>query len=241
MSLYAAVKLAQSYKNPPIGTFNSHVPPEYYAFGAPGSPACQAAGKLYGYVPQTGEHCFLNGGSGDNSAAAVLSGLPTGVTASEAEVLDVPRGMVILQAVPSSFSNPPKASAPSTEFFVLTDHVSLTGSDITNPEENTDQTGSPDVAFGFTSTGQTEFQSVTAQIAKRGSLVSTGANRYLQHFAIALDNELITVPSIDYDQYPDGILGGGGADITGGFTKTSAGTVARLLEDGPLSVVLTRR
>ena len=42
----------------------------------------------------------------------------------------------------------------------------------------------------------------------------------------------ITVPQINYRQYPDGIIGGGGADITGGFTSQSASDLATQLRLG---------
>jgi SecD/SecF fusion protein len=62
-----------------------------------------------------------------------------------------------------------------------------------------------------------------------------------QHFAVALDQQLITVPIIDFKIYPDGITGGGGADITGGFTIQSARALATLLRYRPLPVNLTTR
>jgi len=48
----------------------------------------------------------------------------------------------------------------------------------------------------------------------------------------------VTVPEIDYTQYPDGITGGSGADITGGFTTTSATTLANELRLGALPIKL---
>ena len=60
-----------------------------------------------------------------------------------------------------------------------------------------------------------------------------------QHFAITLDNVLLSVPFIDYKQYPDGITGENGADVFGSFTTQSAKTLATLLRYGPLPVNLT--
>ena len=71
-----------------------------------------------------------------------------------------------------------------------------------------------------------EFQALTAAIARRGSLVSGLGQTLNQHFAIALDNRLITVPFIDYKQYPDGINGDNGADIGGSLTRQSAKDLA---------------
>jgi preprotein translocase subunit SecD len=54
-----------------------------------------------------------------------------------------------------------------------------------------------------------------------------------------LDNRLISVPSIDFKQYPDGIGGKDGADISGDLTRQSAKDLAILLRYGPLPVQLT--
>jgi hypothetical protein len=50
-----------------------------------------------------------------------------------------------------------------------------------------------------------------------------------------LDTRLIAVPSIDFKTYPDGITGGGGADIAGVFTSHSAQDLAAILRSGPLA------
>ena len=85
---------------------------------------------------------------------------------------------------------------------------------------------------GSRSKGKNEFQNVTAAIAQRGDLVSGLGQTLNQHFAVALDNQLITVPSIDYKTYPDGIPGDNGADITGGFTIQTAQDLATQLRLG---------
>ncbi len=92
--------------------------------------------------------------------------------------------------------------------------------------------------FSFTGNGQNAFQNVTAAIAHRGQLVSAFHQSLNQHFAVALDNKLITVPQIDFHTYPDGITGGGGADITGGFTIQSAQDLATQLRLGALPINL---
>ena len=49
-------------------------------------------------------------------------------------------------------------------------------------------------------------------------------SRRSQHFAIALDNELVSAPYINWRENPDGIDGSTGAQISGGFTiQTRAG------------------
>ena len=50
-----------------------------------------------------------------------------------------------------------------------------------------------------------------------------------------LDNQLITIPFIDYKQYPDGINGDNGGDISGSFTNTSAQDLANELRLGAVA------
>ena len=128
--------------------------------------------------------------------------------------------------MPTSFTQPLSFDDPSAQFFVLKDHVALFGNDITNPQQSTDQGGNPDVSFGFTSRGKNAFQNVTGDIAHRGQVNSPFGQQQNQHFAVALDTQLITVPQIDYKQFPDGIPADQGADITGGFTISSAQDLA---------------
>ena len=145
----------------------------------------------------------------------------------------------MLQAIPASFVHPVPIGDPNAQFFVLKDDVALRSSDITNPQQITDSnSGIPDITFGFSSKGKSEFQKVTAQIARRGALVSGLGQTLNQHFAVALDNQLITVPYIDYKQYPDGINGDNGADISGSFTIASAQDLANELRLGALPLNL---
>ena len=236
MNLYDAVTLAskQPYS---ASTSNSRITSQYYMFGAPGSAACEAAAKANNTVPTAGQRCLLNGP--DDSKAALISGLPAGVSASDGEILVVPRGTVVLQAIPADFSKPTPIGDPSAQFFVLKDNVALRGSDISNPTQSTDpNSGQPDVTFGFSNKGKHEFQDVTANIAHRGDLVSGLGQTLNQHFAVALDNQLITVPFISFKQYPDGINGDQGADISGSFTIGTAQDLANELRLGALPINL---
>jgi preprotein translocase subunit SecD len=99
------------------------------------------------------------------------------------------------------------------------------GAQITGVHESTATDRQPAVAFGFTATGASAFRRLTATIANRGSLDSTGGEVLFQHFAIALGDQLLTVPYIDFRVYPDGISSSGGAEVSGSFT---VGTARRL-------------
>jgi SecD/SecF fusion protein len=186
-----------------------------------------------------GQHCLLSGP--DDNLTDLRSGLPSGVSASVGQILSVPGGWVVLEAIPANFSHPTPIGAPNAQFFVLKDNIALRGSDITNPQQSADaHTSEPDVTFGFSSKGKKAFQNVTAQIARRGILVSGLGQQLNQHFAVTLDNQLITVPLIDYKQDPDGINGDNGGDISGSFTTTSAQDLANELRLGavPLNLKL---
>lgn len=145
-------------------------------------------------------------------------------------------GTLILRAFAVSPAPPPPA-----QFYALLDQPALTGRDLVNPRQSTDTSGSPDVSFGFTSHGRTAFQHVTSALAHRGASVSGLGLMLNQHFAIALDGRLISVPSVDYKTYPNGVSGETGADITGSFNAQSARDLATILRFGPLRVRLAPR
>ncbi|MGI8506341.1 MAG: protein translocase subunit SecF, partial [Solirubrobacteraceae bacterium] len=244
LPLYQAVKLA-SRQPPSVSSDNARKGDEYYLFGAPGSAACATVASDQRTTPTPGAHCMLLRQPVDETstnpqliAQDIASSLLPGVKVSDGQQLVVPQGTVVLLAAPPTASQRTTFTNPSAQFFVLKDHVALFGKDITNPQASTDQAGNPDVTFGFGSAGATKFQNVTGQIARRGQLISGFHQSLNQHFAVALDKNLITVPSIDFRTYPDGITGGGGADITGGFTSTSAQDLATQLRLGALPINL---
>jgi SecD/SecF fusion protein len=236
MPLYRAVKLAAKQPTRASST-NARLGPEYFAFGAPGSSACARA---YHGSQIVGQHCYLAGPQ--DNLSALHAAMPNGVSTSSngVETLTVRQGWVVLQALPSGgFNQELPWSDPSAQYYVLRDRVALSGNEITNPQQSTDQSGSPNVTFGFTRAGGSAFQTVTAQVAHRGALVSGVGHALNQHFAVALDTQLLTVPLIDFKAYPDGIPGESGADIFGAFTRTSARQLAEELRLGPLPVHLT--
>ena len=61
----------------------------------------------------------------------------------------------------------------------------------------------------------TSSTTITRELALRGQTQdrrsSASAEPILQHFAIVLDGEIRSFPTIDFDQYPDGISGNSGA------------------------------
>jgi SecD/SecF fusion protein len=236
LSLYDAVKLAAT-RPLQVSRDNARLGNQYYLFGAPNSIACATAARDVGKAAVAGAHCLLSG-----PAATIQdldSGVPAGVRGSQGHLIIIRQGTIVLQAAPPTASSSPVAfGAPNSQYFVLEDHVALFGNDITNPKQGTDESGNPDVTFSFTAKGARAFQRVTATIARRGSLVSGPGATLNQHFAVALDSTVITVPSIDFKAYPDGIQGENGADLAGGLTTQSARDLATQLRLGALPIHL---
>ena len=240
MPLYQAVTLAAKQQPARHSRFQSRPGQEYYVFGAPGSHACAALAAIDHTKPVPNAHCLLAGpldlgsGAGPHQAvAAAAAQYPSGVIPARAQVLIVPQGTVVLQGEQSHPSAPVPFDSPQAQFFVLRDHVALI-SPITEPRASTDASGEADVTFGFTGTGRAAFGQLTRAVARRGANVSVAGATLPQHFAVALDNQLITVPEIDFHQYPDGVAGGGRADIAGGLTAQSAQDLATELRYGAL-------
>jgi protein-export membrane protein SecD len=105
---------------------------------------------------------------------------------------------------------------------VVERHVVVAGDRLVDARsEYSQQTNEPEVAFRFDSVGAKQFGDVT-------KMYPGGTQR----FAIVLDNEIISYPSIR-----EPILGGSGV-ITGSFTMDSATDLAKLLKAGALPAPL---
>jgi SecD/SecF fusion protein len=115
----------------------------------------------------------------------------------------------------------------------------MTGADLklSGTRADIDPQQGPVVLMQFTGHGADQFHKITSREASRGSLVSGRLGQKLeQHFAIVLDREIKSFPSIDFDQYPDGIPGNTGAQITGLASLGEAKDLALVLQTGALPV-----
>jgi SecD/SecF fusion protein len=113
----------------------------------------------------------------------------------------------------------------------------MTGRDLKldGTRQDFSQTQGPIVLMEFTDDGGEKFHDVTRDIAQRGQLLSgqVGKDRALQGFAIVLDREIKSAPTIDWDTNPDGIAGGS-AEITGIGDVGEAQDLALVLRSGAL-------
>ena len=179
----------------------------------------------------------LNNGQTYNSRQDALESLEE-KDRPNAEVIEVPAGVLVLRA-----ERPSETGPKPDRWWVIQDRPGLSGTEIRNPEQSFDQSvgNEPIVTFGFSDKGREAFQAITRRVAQRGADNALGqpAIQTSQHFAIALDNELVSAPYINWQENPDGIDGGTGAQISGSFTIKSAQNLAKLLKIGALPLKLT--
>jgi SecD/SecF fusion protein len=156
----------------------------------------------------------------------------------------VPPGTVVVSELPSDSTGKVIEDA-EPGWFALNDEPALSGKEITNPKQERDEAGQPNVNFQFTDSGQEAFQEVTRRIALRGQARAIGpvsnetAEQLSGRFAVVLDNEVKTRPLINFLENPDGIDGRNGAQISGGFQSIQeAQDLATFLQIGALPINL---
>jgi SecD/SecF fusion protein len=215
--LRAAKQPAHHYKieSAPYGTYY-YVDPAKRTVLTPGETAQQRA-QAIGYLEQDVAQSGLK--------------LP-----ADAKVVYVKPGTVVRQALTPN----DKPDASYNFYYVLRDDPAIAGKDISNPLASQDPTsGQEVVSFGFKGPATQAFENVTATLAHRGSANSVGNNFNFQHFAVTLDQRLITVPYIDFNQYANGITdASSGSEISGDFTIATAQQLANLLASGALPISL---
>jgi SecD/SecF fusion protein len=163
------------------------------------------------------------------------------------QILAVPAKTIILTCgIGERFCPGVNEAPPQHDFFYLfkfdpenkKDPVpEMTGSDLKLDGTRSDFSGTEGaiVLMEFTDGGGDKFHDVTRDIAQRGQLLSNqiGDERALQGFAIVLDREIKSAPTIDWKRNPDGIAGGS-AEITGIGDAGEAQDLALVLRSGAL-------
>ncbi len=221
---YAAVKLAAEQKP------------------KPDCPKCSSSATYYLFAKDK-DHKLIDGPEYTKEDLYVT---PSGRKRPEniGTVLKVPQGTIVVSEKPSDANGQVLENA-EPGWFALKDDPALSGTEITSPKQETDESGAPNVTFKFTDSGRQNFQEVTRQIAQRGAASAIGpsseelAEQTSGHFAVVLDNEVKTRPIINFAQNPDGIDGRTGAQISGGFNSIEdAQDLASFLQRGALPINL---
>src|SRR5690242_20881000 len=175
-------------------------------------------------------------------------------------ILRVPKNTIVVSCDPGSGNCLSAKQINSSKAFYLLKHrlpdangdngiPEMTGTDLKLSGTRADidpNTSQPVVLMQFTGHGKKIFHDITRQEAQRGSLACQGASsqqdiqRCAQHFAIVLDNQIQSVPYIDFKRNPDGIPGDNGAQIDmGGGSLSDAKKLALVLQTGALPVTFT--
>jgi SecD/SecF fusion protein len=209
----------------------------------PGCTAAQIGKCLYGtwYLLGNGEQ-VLRGPS--STRGALFS---EGYEApGRATAVRVNPGTVLVQAYPLESAKGQVVDASPNSWYVLNDDPALSGADIVDPmqsfEEVPGQPALPNIVFGFTPEGKRAFERITKAGALRGRHFQdpgVSVEEAMQHFAVVLEGQILTVPSINYSKYPNGIKASTGSQITGDFTAFSAQALAGELRSGALPLRLT--
>jgi preprotein translocase subunit SecD len=121
-------------------------------------------------------------------------------------------------------------------WFALRDAPALTNADLASARAAEDRSsGDPIVAIGLTPPGQRAFQALTRELAQRGADNALGGDplQTSQHFALVVDDRIISTPYLNWREAPDGI-DGAGTQLAGFQTPEQARLTAALLSAGPL-------
>ncbi len=159
-------------------------------------------------------------------------------------VVEVPAGTTLVSEQPSDERGETDFNA-EPGWYAIKDDPALSGIDITDPKQGSNQLGQPSIIFGFTDQGREAFHEFTREIAQWGQARALGsvnaeqASALSGHFAVVLDNEVKVRPIINFAENPDGIDGRSGAEISGGFRSPGeARELAMTLRIGALSIPL---
>jgi SecD/SecF fusion protein len=180
----------------------------------------------------------------------ILREQPGGKAPEGSKFYAVPEGRTILTCNESSRLCP-GVGVPTQEYYYLFKYQpdnaeepipELTGEDLngSGTRADFDQNNQPIVTLDFTDAGGDKFHDITRELAQRGRAQSNlnpgiPEDNFNQSFAIVLDGEIRSFPSIDFNNLPDGISGGN-AIIEGLDDLQEAQDLALVLQTGALPV-----
>ena len=177
----------------------------------------------------------------------LLRQLPDGELPEGGEILAVPGNRIIITCGPPTDVCPGGVGSPRRTFYYLFEYrpndpvdpvPEMTGEDLELRGTRSDfgQAGEPIVTLQFTDEGGDKFHEITRELARRGQIRTdelASPEPILQSFAIVLDGEIRSFPTIDFIQNPDGIAGNS-AQITGLSSQQEADDLALVLQTGAL-------
>ena len=170
------------------------------------------------------------------------------VPRSQVVVLGVPKGKLAVSCTTTPNRQCPAAQTGPTGWYMFDLPASptntLTGADLSSARADFEQSGAPIVAMNFTGHGRSLFATITKKLAADGrsayqadpSAFGNDPQNSLRQFAVILDGQFQTAPTIDWQKNPDGI-NSSSAEITG-VSLQEARDVATVLNSGSLKATL---
>ena len=173
------------------------------------------------------------------------------------KVMFVPGKLALVKCTPDATFCPNVGPPTKTYYYLFKYHPhataestaipEMTGSDLNLKGTRQDigtqgsENGQPIVLMDFTNGGAKKFQTVTRTLAERGRTKwqtagspSGQEDNYAQQFAIVLDREIKSAPTVSFRDNPNGIPGTNGAEITGIGSIGEAKDLALVLQTGAL-------
>jgi SecD/SecF fusion protein len=163
--------------------------------------------------------------------------------------MGVPEGQIVLTCgIGERYCPGSGEEDPKTNYFYLLRYQpndaenpvpEMTGEDLklSGTRQDFGTNGEPIVLMDFTDKGADKFHQVTRDIVNSSKIKSSqGRGEVLDSFAIVLDGEIKSAPTVDPDENPDGIPGDNGAQITGIGDVGEAKDLALVLQTGALPI-----
>jgi SecD/SecF fusion protein len=149
------------------------------------------------------------------------------------QILTVPRGVAVVEA-----QRLDDQAESITRYFVLEDDGELSPADISKATPAVDQvTREPIVELAFSEHGRTAFAALTRRIAERAApAVASGGGSgadALARVAVVLDDRVVSLPTIDPREAPQGIDGSAGVQLGGFSAAADARRLVLLLAEKP--------
>ena len=209
-----------------------------------------------GYVKKwQREHCSSKQKKNKEQGCPVANGGSSGEVPKGHKMLFVPGNLALVRCTPDA-TFCPNVGPPTKTYYYLFKYdpqnkqhpiPEMTGTDLNLKGTRQDfgtqgvESGQPIVTMQFTHDGAKKFHDVTRTLAERGRVRYSTAgspsgqeDQYAQQFAIVLDREIRSAPTVSFRDNPNGIAGTNGAEITGIGSVGEAKDLALVLQTGAL-------
>jgi len=195
--------------------------------GEPSTEGGQAAGGGASGVAAQVLHQFTEPGSASKEFEAL--DWEGNLVRQVSRQASAPHGMKVVETTRSTAPGVCSSSC----FFLIRDRPALTGDDLVAAKQGLDAaTNEPTVILSLTDQGRRSFEELTRKVAQRGAekqSLGSPPSKSFQHVALIVGDKVLSLPSIDFTQNPEGIDASSGVQIEGGFSIAEAQGLARAL------------